>query len=660
MARYRLMGALGEGGMGRVWRARDELLGRDVAVKEITPEGLSRSELGDLRARAIREARAIAQINHPNVVRIFDVVEEDGAPWIIMELVASRSLFEVLTDDGPMSPQRAAEVGLDVLAALRAAHKVGILHRDVKPANVLLASDGRVVLTDFGLATLVGDATMTRTGIVIGSPAYLAPERGADEPADAKSDLWSLGAVLFTAVEGRPPYVRSSPMATLVALMVEPPPVSQNAGPLRPVLDALLRKDPAERADADEAERLLRAAAESTVPPAAATPAHYPAGAAPAPNPAGPAPAHYPAEATPAPNPAGPAPAPNPAGPIPVANPTAAAPAPNLTAAAPAPNPAGAIPAPNPAAAAPGRTAPHSTAPHHNAATPASTMPTKHLSTEHLSTQPQPMSLRPMSLRPMSLQPTEPQPTAAPPTAAFPAAAAVRRPRGRRLIWAAAAVALVAGGVVAIQQVFDTDDAADVLTATPSNSVSQPIPVATAARPRGNSPSRGAAPPATGKPASPSTTEKPVAGITIAASELPTKTATSPPKTTAPRRAPTVTMVNNTELTYAGGKWSVFGTRGLGDHQDDISCTIVDGASASYEFTGTGVDYLSEINPDEGRVDVYLDGTFQKTGNLKGGPPREVKQVVFSRSGLPMAKHTIKIVNRGATLGMIDALRIHA
>ena len=252
--------------MGRVWEARDELLSRDVAIKEIAPDGLSAAELGDLRERAIREARAIAQVSHPHVVRIFDVVTEGDAPWIVMELVRSRSLLDVVNDEGPMPPERVARVGLDVLGALRAAHRAGILHRDVKPANVLLADDGRVVLTDFGLATLAGDSAMTRTGVVLGSPSYLAPERALDEPARPGSDLWSLGATLFAAVEGRPPYVKSSPMATLAALMVDPPPVPQRAGVLKPALEALLRKDPSERADADEAERLLRDAAGGVMP----------------------------------------------------------------------------------------------------------------------------------------------------------------------------------------------------------------------------------------------------------------------------------------------------------------------------------------------------------------------------------------------------------
>ncbi|MEU4239619.1 protein kinase [Actinoplanes sp. NPDC026619] len=261
--RYRLVEALGEGGMGRVWQARDELLGRDVALKELVlPRSLSAAEVRDLRERAIREARAIARIDHPNVVRIYDVLHDGGSPWIVMELVVGRSLFEVVREDGPMTPERAARVGLDVLAGLRAAHRSGVLHRDVKPANVLIGDDGRVVLTDFGLAAASGDSGMTSTGIVLGSPSYLAPERALDDEITAASDLWSLGATLYAAVEGRPPYDKSTPVATLAALATQPPRPAEQAGVLLPLLQGLLRKDPVERIGADEAEQLLRAAAD--------------------------------------------------------------------------------------------------------------------------------------------------------------------------------------------------------------------------------------------------------------------------------------------------------------------------------------------------------------------------------------------------------------
>jgi serine/threonine protein kinase len=261
--RYRLVEPLGQGGMGRVWKARDEVLHRDVAIKEIVPPpGLTPEERQEMRERSLREARAIARLNHINVVRVFDVLRTDGDPWIVMEYVASRSLQDVLAVDGPVSQQRAAEIGLGVLEALRAAHRAGVVHRDVKPGNVLLGDDGRVVLTDFGLATVPGDPNVTRTGLVLGSPAYISPERARDGSAGPESDMWSLGATIFAAVEGQSPYARGSTFATLTALASEPPPVARNAtGPLKVVLTGLLRKDPAIRMKADEAQRLLVRAA---------------------------------------------------------------------------------------------------------------------------------------------------------------------------------------------------------------------------------------------------------------------------------------------------------------------------------------------------------------------------------------------------------------
>src|SRR6185436_2739388 len=260
--RYRLIEPLGIGGMGRVWHAWDQTLGRDVAIKEIVPpEHLLASERDEMRRRTLREARAAARLNHPNVVRVYDVFETNGRPWIVMEFVPSRSLHDVLVSDGPVDPVRAANIGLGVLGALRAAHRAGVLHRDVKPSNVLLGDDGRVVLTDFGIATVEGDATVTRPGLVLGSPAYISPERARDGTAGAESDLWSLGATLYAAVEGRAPFERPNAIATLTALAseeIEPP---RNAGSLRWVLNGLLRKDPAARIDAAEAERRLRRAA---------------------------------------------------------------------------------------------------------------------------------------------------------------------------------------------------------------------------------------------------------------------------------------------------------------------------------------------------------------------------------------------------------------
>ncbi|WP_326562572.1 serine/threonine-protein kinase [Micromonospora sp. NBC_01796] len=261
--RYRLVEPLGQGGMGRVWRARDEVLHRDVAIKELVPPpGLTTDERREMRERSLREARAIARLNNINVVRVFDVLRTDADPWIVMEYVRSRSLQDALAADGPVSPGRAAEIGLGVLGALKAAHKAGVMHRDIKPGNVLLGEDGRVVLTDFGLATVPGDPNVTRTGLVLGSPAYIAPERARDGTAGPEADLWSLGATLYAAVEGQSPYARSSAIATLAALATEPPPPAKRAGPLKAVLNGLLRKDPAQRITADVAERLLRRAAD--------------------------------------------------------------------------------------------------------------------------------------------------------------------------------------------------------------------------------------------------------------------------------------------------------------------------------------------------------------------------------------------------------------
>ncbi|GAA1588186.1 hypothetical protein GCM10009828_010910 [Actinoplanes couchii] len=248
--------------MGRVWRATDVVLHREVAIKELVPPpGLTPSERQEMRERSLREARAIARLNNINVVRVFDVLSTDADPWIVMEYVPSRSLQDVLAQDGPFNALRTAEIGLGVLNALRAAHRNGVVHRDVKPGNVLMGADGRVVLTDFGLATVPGDPNVTRTGLVLGSPAYIAPERARDGTAGPGADLWSLGATLYAAVEGQSPFARPSAIATLAALATENVPVARNAGPLKPVLNGLLRKDPAHRINAEEADRLLSRAA---------------------------------------------------------------------------------------------------------------------------------------------------------------------------------------------------------------------------------------------------------------------------------------------------------------------------------------------------------------------------------------------------------------
>jgi serine/threonine protein kinase len=278
--RYHLLASLGRGGMGVVWRARDGMLDRDVAVKEVLcPPGLTPAEQQVLFQRTVREARAAARLHHPAVVTVFDVIEEDGRPWIVMEFVPSRSLAETIHEDGPLQPREAARVGLQVLGALTSAHAAGILHRDVKPGNVLLGADGRVVLTDFGIATLQGDATLTSSSGVIGSPAYIAPERTRGGPAEPASDLWSLGITLYAAVEGRTPYERDGAIPTLFAVATEAPDPPRQAGPLTPVLDGLLRRDPATRLSADDTRLLLGAVADDpAVRPRSAIPS--PAGRA--------------------------------------------------------------------------------------------------------------------------------------------------------------------------------------------------------------------------------------------------------------------------------------------------------------------------------------------------------------------------------------------
>ncbi|SCF08227.1 Serine/threonine protein kinase [Micromonospora purpureochromogenes] len=268
--RYRLLELVGRGGMGRVWRSRDEILHREVAVKEVVPpHWLAEAERDELRLRTLREARTAARLNHPNVVRVYDVVQVDDRPWIVMEYVPSRTLQAVLEDTGPVDPVRAAGIGRALLAALRAAHDAGVLHRDVKPQNVLMAHDGRVMLTDFGLATFDGgDGLTTRPGMVLGSPQFVAPERAAEGVSSVEADLWSLGATLHAAVEGRSPYARSTAMATLAALATEPPDPAPHAGPLGPALEGLLRRDPRRRIRHDEADGLIAAAAHPPAPPA--------------------------------------------------------------------------------------------------------------------------------------------------------------------------------------------------------------------------------------------------------------------------------------------------------------------------------------------------------------------------------------------------------
>ncbi|MFD7257436.1 serine/threonine-protein kinase [Streptomyces sp. NPDC059874] len=245
--------------MGIVWRARDEVLARDVAVKEVlAPAWMEAGELARMYRRLEREAWAAARVAHRGVVTVYDVASEDGRPWIVMELVRGLSLADVLEAEGPVSPQRAAHVGEQVLAALRSAHEAGVLHRDVKPGNVLIANDGRVVLSDFGIASLEGSSAITMPGEVVGSPEYLAPERALGREPGPESDLWSLGVMLYAAVEGVPPFRGETPLDTLRAVVDGELPPPRRAGPLEPVLEGLLRKDPAGRLPAAEAARMLR------------------------------------------------------------------------------------------------------------------------------------------------------------------------------------------------------------------------------------------------------------------------------------------------------------------------------------------------------------------------------------------------------------------
>ncbi|MBH1935989.1 serine/threonine protein kinase [Streptomyces sp. AV19] len=273
--RYRLGRRIGRGGMGTVWRATDELLGREVAVKELHADdagspGADRS----YQDRTLREARTVALIKHPNVIVLHDIVEQDGRPWIVMELVDGRSLSDRLAADGPVDPREAARIGLAMLGALRAAHARGVLHRDIKPPNVLLESGtGRVVLTDFGIAQVSGATTITETGAFVGSPEYTAPERMAGGQAGPESDLWSLGVLLCTALSGASPFHRDSLGGILHAVVYDEIRPPEAAGPLLPVVRGLLERDPARRMGTDEAERLLRGYLDTGRAPAASV--HY-------------------------------------------------------------------------------------------------------------------------------------------------------------------------------------------------------------------------------------------------------------------------------------------------------------------------------------------------------------------------------------------------
>ncbi|WP_052434761.1 serine/threonine-protein kinase [Streptacidiphilus melanogenes] len=261
--RFELLERLGGGGMGLVWRARDIALEREVALKEVRSgdpalDAADPTAAAELRERVLREARALARLHHPNVAVIHHIVDsaEYPHPWLVMELVTGGSLGDRL-DRSPLSATEAARIGRGLLSALRAAHAAGIMHRDVKPGNVLLRPDGTPVLTDFGIAAFDDATGLTRTGSLVGSPEYIAPERIRGREGDPSSDLWSLGMLLYVAVEGRHPLRRSTALATLAAVLDEPLPPPTRAGRLGPLLMALLSRDPALRPDADQADRAL-------------------------------------------------------------------------------------------------------------------------------------------------------------------------------------------------------------------------------------------------------------------------------------------------------------------------------------------------------------------------------------------------------------------
>lgn len=267
--RYRLVEEIGRGGMGTVWRAHDELLGRQVAVKRlhVSPE-LDADELARRNERTRREAQAAARINHPNVVSVHDVVDDGGLPCIVMEYVPSVTLGDVIKEamlsNSAVPPGEAARIGRGMITALRAAHSAGVLHRDVKPGNVLLGEDGRVVLTDFGIAVATGTSTLTKTGELVGSIDYLAPERVRGHTPGPAADLWALGATLYQAIEGRPPFRKLTAVETAYSIAVDPLDPPRNAGPLTALIEALLAKEPADRPSAEAVEQALRTPAAYT------------------------------------------------------------------------------------------------------------------------------------------------------------------------------------------------------------------------------------------------------------------------------------------------------------------------------------------------------------------------------------------------------------
>jgi hypothetical protein len=275
--RYALKAPLGRGGMGVVWRAHDLVLGREVAVKEVVfPPAMPDQERRPAQARVMREARAAARLNHPAVVTLYDVVQDGGGTFIVMELVDAPTLADLVRAEGPLPVEQVAGIGAQVAGALEAAHRAGIVHRDVKPGNVMVGERGTAKLADFGIASLQGDPQLTSTGLVIGSPAYMAPEQARGEESGPPADFWALGATMFYAVEGQPPFDRGTSIATLAAVVSEPPRSPRQAGPLAPLLTALLAKDPEARPSGPELRAALDRLAARPSPPTELLPSRGP------------------------------------------------------------------------------------------------------------------------------------------------------------------------------------------------------------------------------------------------------------------------------------------------------------------------------------------------------------------------------------------------
>nr|MBA2774218.1 serine/threonine protein kinase [Nocardioidaceae bacterium] len=293
--RYRVVRAIGRGGMGTVWLCEDLVLSRQVAVKQIRPpEGESRADT----ARAMREARVAAALNHRNAVSIFDVVEQDDTTWLVMEYVPSQTLAEIITAEGSLPPARVAYIGAQVADALASAHALGIVHRDIKPGNILVGENDLAKISDFGIARGHLDLSLTQTGMMTGTPAYFSPELARGEEPDSASDVWALGVTLYSATEGGPPYpTLGNPLAMLSAIVRDPTPPPTNAGPLTDTLAAMLDRDPDTRATMEQARGWLHQVAEHGSTSGASQTQRFPAAVVPPPDDTEPQPAAAPAAA---------------------------------------------------------------------------------------------------------------------------------------------------------------------------------------------------------------------------------------------------------------------------------------------------------------------------------------------------------------------------